>query len=1009
MRNTAAATAALVMGLGLGLGGAPADDAKEHKLQIYWTDAPPRLDGAMTEKCWQAAAVVGDFRTFQKPAEAASQQTEVRACYDAEHLYVFWKLYEARMDKLFYGPPEDMRDMLNFNGDVAELFFDPGKTREHKIQLCASPLGTRYDGSSKKGAHFNPDWRVKPAIHKDHWTLEVAVPFASLAHKDEFLGAPQVGEEWGVQFCRDQAHLHEWSQWKPTPRGFHEVDKFGTLVFAGRRKGPQPAAVRRTSKAGLRFGPGSVEFSVAAQGGGLIAEYAILHEGKVQTERVWALETPAFRAPYRITEGGNWAVRVKVRERGKLCYSGFLFTVLPPVSKTLAEIDRNIRAARVSLKGFEHPAAAELAKSVERLAEQARTPQARIRKAKQLSTAEWQTLADSTKGLGELWEKLRFDLHLVQLYPKSKTVRFFAVGHAGPEEKIYRNTLYEGDFEAPVKVSLAGGERESFQLVVIPFWRDLANVTVRFSDLTGPGGTVAADSLSHHLVDYVRLEGIDPEDRSLHEFEPDVLWPGKPFPVAKGRVASVWVDVHLPVGAAAGDYQGTVTVEADGQTVERKLTAHAYGFDLPKVASLDNNFWFGPTDYSWGRFYGAGHYGDIPYTTEIYEKHAKVLSRYRVTCFADSVLTMSPHFTIYREPDGSFSFDFSKWEEFIRIGLKYGSNAYRAALSCNLGALYLFRYYNKVVDRATGEEHTIKEIMGDWLEAQKRGEAYWDTHPIYLDYLRAYIAFMKRVGVLEMATWEIYDEPNSNPRWLDMIRHHKFLRKYAPELTLMDYGVEPLQRKAGKTALGLIDVWAPHLVGITPEVLKAMQERRERFGEQYWYYTCSERPDKDGNLSPFLYYHRSYLGPRIHAWYAWKLEVDGMLIFAMSQVPKVNVKTKNRDQQWPNADWLDGKSRGCGVLIYPGPDFELIPSMRLASVRDGLEDYEYFHELRRLFAYVDPEEDKDLFAEIERELAIEEDIIATHHVWTKDRAKLEAKRDRLAALIRRCTQMVADR
>jgi len=43
---------------------------------------------------------------------------------------------------------------------------------------------------------------------------------------------------------------------------------------------------------------------------------------------------------------------------------------------------------------------------------------------------------------------------------------------------------------------------------------------------------------------------------------------------------------------------------------------------------------------------------------------------------------------------------------------------------------------------------------------------------------------------------------------------------------------------------------------------------------------------------------------------------------------------------------------GQGVLIYPGPDFEVIPCMRLASVRDGLEDYEYFKMLHDLARYL---------------------------------------------------------
>ena len=984
---------------------------KEYVLNVYWTDVAPVLDGKMTDACWGAAECITDFRTFQKPEECATQQTEVRVCYDAANLYLFWKLHEARMDKLLYGAPEDMRDMLDFNGDVAEMFFDPGKTREHKVQLCASPLGTRFDGSSKRGVHFSPEWSVKAGIAADHWTLEIMVPFAELAHEGEFMATPQVAEEWGIQFCRDQAHLHEWSQWRPTPRGFHEVDKFGTAIFRGRRDGRALPRVTRASEELLRFGAGALEFTVDAGGAPLTAKYSLRRGDTTVPDASVTVEGGVVRAPYHIVEGGRWAFSLEAHSGTQLVYTAFSFSVLPPVARQLREIGEQTRLARDALTGFRHPAVPGLTASLERLEAAAATPLAALGKAQDLSPGEWNDLVKATEGALRQWETARFDLHLVKLFRELEDARSFAVGVAGPDEKIYRHTLYNGGLTAPVEVSAAGGEYESFQLVVIPFWQKLTGVQVEFSDLRGGGGraVVPAASLSYRLVDYVTLDGADPDDPELHAQEPDILWAARPFDVDKGQVQSVWVDVRVPPGTPLGDYTGTVRVTAGETTVTRPIVVHAFGFDLPVTASLENNFWFGPTDYSWGNFYGSGHYGDTEYTLEMYKKHAAMLSRYRVTCFADSVLTMSPHFTIYREADGHYSFDFSRWEEFIKVGLAHGSNSYRASLSCNLGAMYLFKKWRKVIDRETGEEIVLETLIGDWLAGFKEGTAYWDTHPVYLDYLKAYIAFMKRVGVFEMASWEIYDEPNSNPRWLDMIRHHKFLRRYVPELKLTNYGMEPTGRKAGKTALGLIDVWAPHLTGITPERLRIMHERRQRFNEKFWFYTCSERYDKDKNLSPFLYYHRSYLGPRIHGWFAWRLRADGMLIFAMSSVPKINVKKKNRDQQWPASAWHDGKSRGCGVLIYPGPDYELIPSMRLASVRDGLEDYEYFHTLHGLLAYLDLETDAALMASVERELEIEGEIIETHYIWTKDRGLLERKRARLAALIRQVQAAVAVR
>jgi len=69
-----------------------------------------------------------------------------------------------------------------------------------------------------------------------------------------------------------------------------------------------------------------------------------------------------------------------------------------------------------------------------------------------------------------------------------------------------------------------------------------------------------------------------------------------------------------------------------------------------------------------------------------------------------------------------------------------------------------------------------------------------------------------------------------------------------------------------------------------PKIVQAIHERRRKFGEKFWFYTCGAR-GRGNAVSPFIYYHHSYLAPRMHAWMAWHLEADGMLVFAMTGVP----------------------------------------------------------------------------------------------------------------------------
>ncbi|NLO72667.1 MAG: DUF4091 domain-containing protein, partial [candidate division WS1 bacterium] len=344
-------------------------------------------------------------------------------------------------------------------------------------------------------------------------------------------------------------------------------------------------------------------------------------------------------------------------------------------------------------------------------------------------------------------------------------------------------------------------------------------------------------------------------------------------------------------------------------------------------------------------------------------------------------------------------FDFSTFDEYVKNGVANGSRSFWCALSCNSGwTAWLNDPNRQIIDRATGEKHPLK----DYVKLEKWGgghdPATYKNNPLYREFLVTYVQHLKDLGVNDFSYYELFDEPNDNSRWLAMIEHHKWFREVVPDLNLLNCGVDPLQVKAGENPLGLIDAWAPHLTHISPELDAAIKERRAQHGEKYWGYTCGEGGDGKGNYSPYIRYDRPYLSARMHYWFTWKHQMDGLLVFASSGVPAGNIVQDAADR-WPNSDWVDGGSRGCGTLLYPGPDFELIPGMRMANLREGLEDQEYFITLSKLAKELDPAKHAVLLARVNQALEIEPEIMADVYHWTKDRDRLEAKRAQLAGLI----------
>ena len=1010
-------------------------------VRAHWTDAPPALDGRGEDACWQSAEAAGDLA--RTGGGIPSQKTEVRFAYDGRALYVLWKAFESRMESVLLGKPEPPRDAVN-REESAELYIYPRPGDKEFLLLAASPLGARFDLSSKAWTDFNPDWQCAAGRFEGGWLLEARIPFGELAEEGRLMATPRAGEQWGLQLYRKKADPREVNQWTTSPSG-------GRLLFAGRPAGPALPEVSVPTPELRVLGPTAFELCVSGAAAPVQASFVLLRDSRpITAAPPGSVPSPAkplagaagrqsrdesaaplagssgaagqskienrkSKITYRLDQPGAYRLRFALSSAGKTFFTGQAAVSLPPVAGLLRTLDTEMRAAEKVLAGGRHPEFARIRERVAAFRRGGGLPGQRALTAKEFG--------EQVQG----WMALRRDVALARLYPGRPAA--FTVGTATESDKVYPDSLPTGSPAAPIEVSGAGGEYASFQVVVAPFWQDLAGVSLAFTPLKGPAGrSLPADQFRWFRVAYVKLE--DPPAwarvRYEHSREPDPLLPAAPFAVAKGTAAPAWVDLLIARGTPAGVYTGAVTVSANGQQVRRPIRVLVHGFDLPERGSIEANFWFNPVS-NWNAFYlnKGKTVGIYPYAPEVHARHAEVLGRYRVSSFLQDWTFLCPRVPIFREPDGRFTFDWTLFDRYAQNAIRNGSTAFWCALSCNSGwTAYLNSPDVPVTDRATGKRLKLGDLIPEGCGDFYGSKQY--QNPVYRDFLTAYVAHLKELGILETSYYELFDEAPQDPpphrRWVAMTEHHRFFRQVAPGLRLLNFGIEPTQVIEGKSALGLIDVWAPHLFqldataypGFAPNpaypvdeaalkahpfgrIHQAIIERRREHGERYWTYTCTERTDAKGNYTPFCLYHRPYLSLRIHSWMAWRMQWDGFLIYALSGVPKSNLKEP--EQRWPLTEWSEGGDMGCGTLVYPGPDFELIPGMRLANAREGLEDYEYFALLRREAARLDPARHAALLARVNRALRVEAEIVSTVYVWTKERARLEAKRRQLAALI----------
>jgi hypothetical protein len=302
-----------------------------------------------------------------------------------------------------------------------------------------------------------------------------------------------------------------------------------------------------------------------------------------------------------------------------------------------------------------------------------------------------------------------------------------------------------------------------------------------------------------------------------------------------------------------------------------------------------------------------------------------------------------------------------------------------------------------IIERATGAKRTLKDYYNPATGGWRSGPAYYRNNPLYRDFLVEYVKHLKERGILQDCYWEIFDE--ANPRDPDVVDHSRFLHEVAPELKMLNYGMQPLGLKPEDSVLDVLGGWAPGLgyFDSKPGLYEALVDRQQKHGQFMGAYVCGEGVDADGNYTPFRNYNRALISVRMNMWAAWRWQLDEYLLFMLQSVPKEN-GNKPADQRWPKAMWSDGAWR-CGGLIYPGPDYEVIPGMMLSNARDGLEDFDLLAMLRDESKRLDPARDAALLARVRTALNVHPDIYKDSLHWTKDPRVLETRRDQVAALI----------
>lgn len=150
------------------------------------------VNGDLNKGIWKKAAAISDFTL--KRGELALP-TEARVMYSPNALYVSAKMIQP-MDKLTARFDQD--DLAIYEDDNFSVFlFVPGTTEPYFIHIAINANGNIYDARDGRTGYRVRGMVLKTQRHKDHWTVEMKLPFAGMP-----IDRPFAGDFIGLRFCR---------------------------------------------------------------------------------------------------------------------------------------------------------------------------------------------------------------------------------------------------------------------------------------------------------------------------------------------------------------------------------------------------------------------------------------------------------------------------------------------------------------------------------------------------------------------------------------------------------------------------------------------------------------------------------------------------------------------------------------------------------------------------------------------------------------------------------------
>ena len=441
-----------------------------------------------------------------------------------------------------------------------------------------------------------------------------------------------------------------------------------------------------------------------------------------------------------------------------------------------------------------------------------------------------------------------------------------------------------------VDLEVAQAEAESAQLVVSTGTAcEWTTGGVELPVLKAADGTDFKGTFVWQRVGYLaRRAGYAPHPEgaeSVEKWFPDPLLPAAPFRVRKGASQGLWLTVTAARDAKPGVYTGTIVVLGNGRAAARvPVSVRVRAFAQPTTFGMPTAF-----------------------------------------CIMDG-------FTRAQYPDQYEAMRRQSWDVMLDHRLNPDDISRTSPppiddlLHAKARGMNRFNILNLVPPP--------KDKKAKWVCYSSPEET---ENPAFYDYVKKtltpYVAELRKHDLVKFAYLYGFDE-RQKEYYPGIDRLWKQLKADFPDIPLMTTAMMYKDMAAGKDypCLETTDWYCPLTSYYQPELSARLRAK----GKQVWWYTCCGPKYPYANMASYEY---PPIEGRLLGWMTHLYRADGLLFW------HVNFWGRNRnldpsDTFFPAWDTFSGLHMpGDGIFLYPTTE-GIVPGIRLAQMRDAVEDYE---------------------------------------------------------------------